>query len=482
MKRGWLKCLFLIAFVLLIFQIYFVSSASVEDDMHLNVQVRDSSGNIETGTFVFGFNISTSSGCTVAEDVVFANATTQTTDARGIVSYYLQDVSLNFTDQYYLCYYRDGSLKSASQLARVPYAFNSKFLNGYSSSAFFPFNTSVTGDFDFNSGWENGGVSIRGGSIYADTGFFYNLSKLNLTSLNVNGSILPQAGFDDTFDLGAPTLRWRDLWLSRNVNVSGTATVKSIVSYDWTNISHILLYNHTSETFNAYNSTWDNRYLIADVETALSNNITSVNSSRNIQSLINDTMLQLSSLNVTGTSYLGNIIIDADNITTNNILTKAGNITFWNLTRGEVMRITNKGNIGIGTDNPTHKLQISNGNLMIENIDPSNAIFLNNTDSTNGLGLRWINSDTSNWIFFIPYPLGVADFDKEFGYNFDFGAWVLVKNGGIGSVFGIGTTTPSNTLDVRGQGNFSGTIYINNVTDISTFSTTGFMRNTSAET
>ena len=34
---------------------------------------------------------------------------------------------------------------------------------------------------------------------------------------------------------------------------------------------------------------------------------------------------------------------------------------------------------------------------------------------------------------------------------------------------GIGTTTPSQKLDVRGQGNFSGTIYINNATDISLF-------------
>jgi len=32
---------------------------------------------------------------------------------------------------------------------------------------------------------------------------------------------------------------------------------------------------------------------------------------------------------------------------------------------------------------------------------------------------------------------------------------------------GIGTTSPSQMLDVRGQGNFSGTIYINNATDIS---------------
>jgi len=174
MKKGLKVLLFISAIFLLDF-----ISAAISDDMHLNVQVRDSSGTIQTGTFAFGFNISTASDCNT-DSVVFANATTQATDARGIVSYYLDDVSLNFTDQYYLCYYRDGTLKSASQMARVPYAFNSKFLNGYQSGAFFPFNTSVTGDFDFNGGWEAGGITIQGGKIYADTGFFYNLSKLNL--------------------------------------------------------------------------------------------------------------------------------------------------------------------------------------------------------------------------------------------------------------------------------------------------------------
>jgi len=33
-------------------------------------------------------------------------------------------------------------------------------------------------------------------------------------------------------------------------------------------------------------------------------------------------------------------------------------------------------------------------------------------------------------------------------------------------VVGIGTTTPSRALDVRGVGNFSGTVYINNGTDL----------------
>ncbi|MEK6760700.1 MAG: tail fiber domain-containing protein [Nanoarchaeota archaeon] len=91
--------------------------------------------------------------------------------------------------------------------------------------------TSYLDDTEFNGGWENGGVSIRNGAIYADTGYFYNLSKLNVTSLNVNGSIIPMINFDNNFDLGAPTLRWRDLWLSRNANVSGNVTASYFHGY-----------------------------------------------------------------------------------------------------------------------------------------------------------------------------------------------------------------------------------------------------------
>ena len=40
---------------------------------------------------------------------------------------------------------------------------------------------------------------------------------------------------------------------------------------------------------------------------------------------------------------------------------------------------------------------------------------------------------------------------------------------GDSGYIGVGTTSPSNTLDVRGQGNFSGKVYINNATDISTW-------------
>jgi len=49
-----------------------------------------------------------------------------TTDNRGIISYYLPNVSLDYDQQYYLCYYRDGALKDSSKIARTPYSFRAQ--------------------------------------------------------------------------------------------------------------------------------------------------------------------------------------------------------------------------------------------------------------------------------------------------------------------------------------------------------------------
>lgn len=53
--------------------------------------------------------------------------------------------------------------------------------------------------------------------------------------------------------------------------------------------------------------------------------------------------------------------------------------------------------------------------------------------------------------------------------------WMRINE--LGKV-GIGTTTPSQLLDVRGIGNFSGTVYINNGTDISTLGQTVWQNGT----
>ena len=56
---------------------------------------------------------------------------------------------------------------------------------GHPSSFFMPLNNSVFGRFDFNGGWENGGASIIDGDGYFQTGFFFNITSLNVTQQNL---------------------------------------------------------------------------------------------------------------------------------------------------------------------------------------------------------------------------------------------------------------------------------------------------------
>lgn len=120
------KVMIFLCFLSLIFLAGSVYAVSAYNNLHLNLQITFANGSIQTGTFNFVFNISNSSDCADA-NVVYSNSTTLTTDSRGIISYYLENVALSdYSQQYWLCYYRNGILSDTSELAKVPYAFYAK--------------------------------------------------------------------------------------------------------------------------------------------------------------------------------------------------------------------------------------------------------------------------------------------------------------------------------------------------------------------
>jgi hypothetical protein len=164
----------------------------------------------------YTFNLTTSpTNC--SENVLISHSEIVRTNPRGF-GYVSIPIPDNLTEiPTYLCEVKDGSVRKihpmSSQIFDHIFARNlnlsgdanvagtlyygtldgegnlnvnsSDFLSIYDSSYFMPLNTSVSGNFDFNGGWVNDGLSIIGGDIYAQTGYFYNITSLNVTKQNL---------------------------------------------------------------------------------------------------------------------------------------------------------------------------------------------------------------------------------------------------------------------------------------------------------
>ena len=382
-----------------IFALSLVSSAPINDNLHLNIQAINSTGDVVTGTFLFTFNISTTNDCA---NVVYSNFSTLTTDSRGIISYYLENTNLNYSDQYWLCYYRNNSLINVTKISYTPYTFyannsanwqgmgnfnatqmsNSNgilnILESWLKSLFYTkaevdanltlvnttlseqinsLNTSLGnyasnttagiqnlinstgiysipltinttaniqtlingtnmkfGNVDFNSGWQNGGVSIIGSDVWAKTLYVANITSVSINNLNVNGSLLP--GFDNFFDIGSSSLRWKNIYSSGDIKINGT-----------------LYYGNAGIPLTALN---DTNYV--------NGLINSVNTTLNIQNLYN-----LTSSIIANTSFNQNIL------TYNNSIY---NDAVWNQSGTNVFLNNPTGNVGIGTSNPSQTLNV----------------------------------------------------------------------------------------------------------------------------
>lgn len=394
MKKGLVLIL-----IISIFIFNFVIAESIGNSLHVNIQTTNSSG-IATGTFAFGFNISTSSDCAAA-NTVYASASSIATDSRGIISHYLDNVNLNFSEQYWLCYYRDNVLINASKIARSPYAFNAKntTLSGLKIDA-----DLALGGYNLTTrgGWANNGVSILGGDIYAQTLFVYNITSLSINNLNINGSLFPY--LDNALDIGSGSLRWQDLFLSGQVYSNGTGnnyflgnlgigTASPSQKLDVRgsgNFSGTVYINNATDlsTITGGNASWNQSF---------ANSLYAPNTTAGIQYLINGTTINFNRL-------------------------------------------------GIGTSSPIFPLQINLANF-----------------NTGLRGIAITNNFDGNLFELRP---GINEFEGYLSINTSTAnePFAVTTSGKVG----IGTINPSQTLDVRGQGNFSGTIFINNATDLST--------------
>ncbi|MEQ1733957.1 MAG: tail fiber domain-containing protein, partial [Bacteroidia bacterium] len=154
----------------------------------------------------------------------------------------------------------------------------------------------------------------------------------------------------------------------------------------------------------------------------------------------------------TGTNAAVNFLGTADNtslrIRTNNI---------------ERMIVDNIGNVGIGTTAPTEKLEVTGKTLLTNGFSATNAalVYKNNTDymylgpqsgtSVNGGYISLFGS--TNTEAMAPNPSGI-----DMGVIGSSPALRIINNGMVG----IGTATPTRTLDVNGDVQLSGNLFFGN--------------------
>ena len=328
------------------------------------------------------------------------------------------------------------------------------------------------GDSIFGGGWTQGGVTITGGNIFAQTIFVYNITSLGVSTLNINGSLMPQTGFTNTFDVGNSSLNWRNGYFGTEIYINGVAVSSSITNNNLSWLStfnstyEAWNYNQTTGTFNLYNSTWDNRLLI-------------IQSNASMKNYVDAQILTVTSNNSWNQSWTDNLYIATGNLTIYNGLiqnlsylstynstydSKLGSV--WSSNATAMWNSTVK-QVGIGTTTPRFDLDV-NGT-----INATNGMFreLNLTGQslfgTPVLNLMGVGSYTGNlltlnhsgyggnlWGIRIQGGVGVPTGSLEIGEGFF--DYFVIQNG-TGNI-GIGVNNPLNKLQVDGSVLFTGSL------------------------
>ena len=248
-------------------------------------------------------------------------------------------------------------------------------LDGLDSSHFFPENKSLDGaQYDWGGGWTSNGTTIIGGEIRTQRGFFVNLTGLNVNNLNIDGSLMPAIGFDNSFDIGNSSLRWRNIYLSNDVIANGSIFVSGVGISDWSSVNETdlaLSLNNTKNLQEILNST--GVYSIP----------LTINNTKNLQEILNSTGIYTIPLTINSSE---NLIP---------VLEGLINSTSW-LRNGANVILSNLGDlIGIGTATPTAVLEINSTNPNLLNISNSSDTILFVNGSTGDVGIGTSNPDSA---------------------------------------------------------------------------------------
>ncbi|MCR4327548.1 MAG: hypothetical protein NUV46_03135, partial [Nanoarchaeota archaeon] len=333
-----------------------VSAAPILDQLHLNIQTTDGSGNVVTGTFNFAFNISNESDCS---PVIYSNLTALTTDSRGIISYYLENTNLDYDHQYYLCYYRDGSLIETSKIARTPYSFTSQNV--------------TTSGIIVDSNLNLGGYNLTATYFVGDGRY---LTNLNVSALNLSDYV-PYTGSDKNVVLGDYnfSVGTSDLFVNSNTGNIGVGTTSPSSPLD-------IVYS-------------DNNYN-AGVSVMNSNAGTTALSGFNIKNSSGTAMGQFLYVSpnyanpaLSDTFLINSVYSDTKlGFVSSSAFETGADIYFQTGSGSKRLYIVGStGNVGIGTTAPTYKLHVAGNMSTFGNTSlGSGALFVDNNTGNVGIG------------------------------------------------------------------------------------------------
>jgi hypothetical protein len=118
-------------------------------------------------------------------------------------------------------------------------------------------------------------------------------------------------------------------------------------------------------------------------------------------------------------------------------------VPFGSANPSEKMRITSNGNVGIGTTNPTHRLDV-NGDVSLTATGHAYLFINGNTGDSEAL---WAENGANRWALGMNVGEGSQNFNL---YNYTTGSTCFSVNKTNGYV-GIGTTNPTQKLSVNGS-------------------------------
>ncbi len=261
---------------------------------------------------------------------------------------------------------------------------------------------SVTGTFDFNGGWMNEGLTISGGDIYAQTGYFYNITSLNVTRQNL--TILD------------------DLNVFGNINFTGLIYGDgSGLTYPFT-AGSVLFSDGSTIAEDNYNLYWDNAA----------------------------NQLEPNLIRITSAGSAASPALNFNDDDTG-IYSGGSNIISFSTDGTHRMSIDATGQVGIGTTSPASLLHIVTG-------DPGanqEVVQVNYTNPGGRYAYEITEDASGNNFGFQLWSGGLTINDILNNVN------IITFQNDTGNV-GIGTTSPTHKLNVVGDINVTGDIYSNN--------------------